>query len=151
MRIALATGLVAILTTTAPATAQQATEPSLECLSQQVAVTSTTAVPGRLTFRVENGLGWTLAGVRFAYRVTSAGRPVPWERDTAAVGVRGGIAPGETRTISIALLPIPAEVTVGPLAAEISLLDVADAQDRLLIGDVRVVGWSDDPSPEVCE
>ncbi len=154
MRLACATGVVigALVAAPAPAAAQQPAPRLLECLRQQVVVTAPAAVPGRLTFQVENRLEWTLAGLRFDYRVTSVGRVVPWERDAAAVAVRGGIEPGETRTVSVALLPIPAEVgTVGALSATVELLDVADAENRLFIGDVRVVGWSDDPSPQQCE
>ena len=62
----------------------------------------------------------------------------------------GGIDPGETRAVSVSVRGVPKHVAQKDLVVEVSILDVADAQKRLVVGDVTVIGWSREPSEKTC-
>jgi hypothetical protein len=98
---------------------------------------------------VTNNLGWPIAGIRIAYKVTSEGRSVPWEDDGFALQIDGGIEPGETHTIrTTASVPSEAPELLSTTA---QVLDVSDQDQRQLIRDVTIIGWGDQKSDRQCE
>jgi hypothetical protein len=98
---------------------------------------------------VSNRLDWAISGIRFRFRIISVGRSVPWLRDEAALEIPGGVEPGETRQLSLSLYSLTTQAPT-ELSAEIEVLDVADPDQRLLLGSVRVIGWSEERSPLLC-
>lgn len=155
MRFVLLT-LGLLMSAAAPGLAQTAPDPGvapetgLACLRRTVTISDAFADRRTLTFAVHNTLDWPLSGIRIAHHVQSPDRAVPWVNDTAAVPVPGGVEPGETRTLSISITPIPPEFSVTGLDVAVDLLDVADAEQRLFLATARVTGWSRAPSPNTC-
>lgn len=121
----------------------------LACLQEKVTVSNQRVSRdefGRyITADFRNGLEWAIAGIRFQVLLTSPGRSVPWYEDDHATSIPGGIEPGETRAVGLQLM-MPAS-TPGDVEAKVVMLDVADAEKRMLIGDVGIAGWDSDPSP----
>ena len=145
-----------LMSVATPGLAQTAADPAvasgtrLDCLRASVTIADAIADRRTMTFAVHNTLDWPLSGIRIGHRVQSPDRAVPWVNGTAAVPVPGGVEPGETRTVSIGITPIPLQFSVIGLDVEVDLLDVADAQQRLFLASVRVTGWSREPSPNTC-
>lgn len=126
----------------------------LRCLQRHVSVSAPAFKRGRYSEYVElkltNRLTWAIAGVRLSYKVLSAGRSVPWTERRVSTSVKGGIEPGETRAVSVSVRGVPKHVATKDLIVEVSVLDVADAQKRLVVGGVTVIGWSKEPSQKPC-
>lgn len=125
------------------------------CLQEKVTVANTKIerddIYGRnFTMEVTNGLSWAIAGIRIMYVAMSAGRSVPWEKDTLSLAISGGIEPGETRTIGTSALSFSNDAP-DELITTVAVLDVTDPLERLLVKDVRVRGWSEEQSPMTCE
>ena len=97
-----------------------------------------------------NRLDWPVSGIRIGYRILSPGRSVPWASDDTVHSVGGGIEPGETRLVDVWIPDVPREAP-NDVFAEFEVLDVADAETRLLVGGVSVASWSREPSPNACD
>lgn len=130
-----------------------APDDAIACLQANVAISNAVAEKGSygftLSFDVTNSLPWAMSGIRVGYRIITEGRSVAWDEDSSALSVSGGIEPGETRTLSTSLFSIPADAIL-PLVAEVEVLDVADPEQRLLIGEVTIIGWAEEPSAMTC-
>jgi hypothetical protein len=75
---------------------------------------------------------------------------VPGINDTFFITVRGGINPGETRTIRTNAFGLSEDVNPESLIVEASILDVQDAQQRQLIREVTLMGAPREKSPQSC-
>jgi hypothetical protein len=125
----------------------------LECLRSKVHLSNVSITPGsfgsNIILQVTNKLGWSISGVRIAYKVTSQGRPIPWAEENFATSIAGGIQPNETRKISTtAMLSADAPQNV---SVEATVLDVADQDKALYVKDVDILGWSDKRSDRSCD
>lgn len=126
---------------------------TLSCLKQKVVVESATLQKGDFGFfaayRVTNNLPYAIGGIWLGYEIRSEGRSVPWEREDFVTAIAGGIEPGETRELShgFSLLSpsTPENATV-----TFQLMDIADAESRLVIKTRSVIGWPDQKSPHGC-
>ena len=103
-----------------------------------------------LELTIANRLAWPISGIRFHYEVRTEGRAVPWAEDDTALAIAGGIEAGEVRTVAISLLSMPSEARE-PFDAKVTISDVADQDKRQLIGDVRIIDWSQEPSSRTCD
>lgn len=125
----------------------------LACLQNNVLVSNPVAEKGSygftLSFDVTNNLPWAISGIRVEYRVITEGRSVPWDQDSTALSISGGIEQGETRKLSTSLFSVPADAIL-PLSADVEVRDVADPEQRLLIGEVTIIGWAEEPSAMTC-
>jgi hypothetical protein len=125
----------------------------LECLRKAVSVQDVTVEQGDysriLNVEIANHLPWPIAGIRFHYEVRTEGRAVPWAEANVPLGIDGGIEPGEVRTVGTTLF-ISDEASE-PFTTTVTISDVADQDKRQLINDVRVSGWSEQPSTRSCD
>jgi hypothetical protein len=124
------------------------------CIKERVLLSNASVEKGdfdhTIKMDVTNNLPWAIAGIRIAYRVTSEGRSVPWEKDDFSLGISGGVEPGETRTIRASISRITPDAPP-QLIATVEALDLADPEERQLIRDVRVMGWAKEASDLPCE
>lgn len=123
-----------------------------QCIQQNVLISDARFVRGdfggRLEFDISNNLPFALAGIHIEYRLVGQGRSVPWDQDDFFLSISGGIEPDETRTITTS-----ARVTLEAGDALIltgDILDVADPELRLLVGEQRVHDWPREQSPMEC-
>ena len=124
------------------------------CLQSRLPIANANVTRGdygrSLSFTVTNNLPWAISGIYVAYDITSEGRAVPWETDDAAREIVGGMEPGETEDFTYPLTGFPDEAP-DALTVTARTIDVADAQQRQLVREVRIIGWSDDLSDQTCE
>lgn len=99
---------------------------------------------------VTNNLPFAISAIRYQYRVISEGRSIPWVDDVFSIEIPGGIEPNETRYVGSTIYNLNTEVNP-ELKVSVTLLDVADPEKRLMIGDVRIIGWPDEPSVMICQ
>lgn len=128
-------------------------EKERSCLREKLVISDIQVEKGSfghdLSFSVTNGLDWAVAGLGFDYVVETPGRSVPWEKEHSFTSVSGGIEPGETRTITKMTAAIPSAAP-DDLTATITIDDAVDAEERQLIREIGVIGWSDEISPLSC-
>ncbi|RUV62631.1 hypothetical protein EOA64_11370 [Mesorhizobium sp. M1A.F.Ca.IN.022.02.1.1] len=98
---------------------------------------------------VTNNLPWAISFVHIGYKVTTPGRSVPWSDENFGMDVNGGIEPGETRSIATNAFGIPD--IARNLQTEAQILDVADAEKRHLVGEVKFVGHPEQLTPNGCK
>lgn len=126
----------------------------VECLTARLPITNASVARGdydrTLSFTVTNNLPWAISGIYVAYDITSDGRSVPWESDSAARSIAGGLEPGETQELRYPLSLFPTDAP-DDLRVAVHTIDVADAQQRQLVRDVRVMGWADEVSDQTCQ
>lgn len=142
----------ALEATTSPAPDDPTVE-LIACLNSTVAISDAMVEDGdystNLSITVTNGLDWAISAVQFDYTIATPGRSVPWLKDNVSLSISGGIEPGEQRTVSTGLYGLSAEA-IKPLEALVTLTDVADQDQRLLVGERRVMGWPEEPSSFEC-
>ncbi|ESY72768.1 hypothetical protein X743_14405 [Mesorhizobium sp. LNHC252B00] len=123
------------------------------CLQQHVLITNARTerdgIGVLIKVEVTNNLVWPISFVQIGYKVTTQGRSVPWANDNFGMNISGGIEPGEMREISTNVFGIPR--IANDLTTKAEILDVADAEERHLVGEVHFLGNSDQPSPHRCE
>ncbi len=124
------------------------------CLQRKVVVSNAAIERGdygrNIKLDVTNNLHWAIAGIRVEYVAMSAGRSVPWQKDDLSVSIRGGIEPGETRSIQTSASLFPGDAP-DELLTTVTVLDVSDPLERQLVRDVTVIGWAEEKSPMSCE
>ncbi|GLS33750.1 hypothetical protein SAMN04488498_11974 [Mesorhizobium albiziae] len=103
----------------------------------------------RIELDVTNNLPWAISFVHVGYKVTTPGRSVPWSDENFGIDVSGGIEPGETRSIATSAFGIP-EIAAD-VQTEAQMLDVADAEKRHLVGEVRFNDHPKDVTPNGCK
>ncbi len=138
--------------------AEQASEDAAKnslrtCIGTHVTISNMRLEPGdfgpTLRLDVTNNLPWVISGAIADYEITSVGRSVPWHTDRAVNSFAGGLEPGETRTLSETIYGFPTNAPE-QLNVAASITDVADAQQRQLVRDVRVIDWADGLSDALC-
>jgi hypothetical protein len=125
-----------------------------ECLTARLPITNARVVRGdygrTLTYTVTNNLSWAISGIYISYDITSKGRSVPWETNDGALSIAGGLEPGETKELRYPLSLFPADAP-DDLVVTARTIDVADAQQRQLVRDVRIIDWSEALSDQTCK
>jgi hypothetical protein len=126
---------------------------TLECLKQKVVIESTRLRKGDFgfsaTYRITNNLSYAIGGIWLAYEVRSEGRSVPWAKEDFVTAIAGGIEPGETRELSYSLSLLSSS-TPEDATVSFQVMDVADAESRLVLKTRGVIGWPDQKSPHGC-
>lgn len=129
-------------------------ERARSCLQEKVTIERAYLEQARygknLWLEVKNNLPYAISAVRFSFEIRSAGRSVPWYKGEYPLGVSGGIEPGETRQLGTSAPSITREAP-DQLFVVAEMLDVADSDERPLIGDVIVIGWQREVSFRSCD
>lgn len=125
----------------------------VKCLQSKIVLSNPTLTSDSSYARMDvyNGLDWAIAGLRVQYTILSEGREVPWDKGITVTSISGGIEPGETRNVSIYIGGVSRDAPKNKLQPSILVLDAADAEKRLYVGDVRVIDWSEEATPNTCE
>ncbi|TGT91714.1 MULTISPECIES: hypothetical protein [unclassified Mesorhizobium] len=123
------------------------------CLQRNVIVSNAriekTDFGRNIMLDVTNNLPWSISFVHVGYKVTTPGRSVPWSDENFGMDVNGGIEPGETRSIATSAFGLP-EIAK-QLQTEAQILDVADAEKRHLVGEVKFIGHPEQLTPNGCK
>lgn len=126
----------------------------VDCMKSKILLSkpslSKTTFGHRLDFTVSNGLQWALGGIVIRYKLASSGREVPWEKGIRPIVIKGGIEPGETRSIHMTAWEVPKDAP-DKMEGTISMYDVADGELKLLFVDDGYLDFSNIPTSKKCQ
>lgn len=86
-----------------------------------------------LELTLTNGLRWPIGSLAFNYVITKEGRRLPFTQKEMSRTLRGGLQPGDKRTVRIAVSSVPADVAPAALAITVEILNVGDMEGKSLL------------------
>lgn len=86
-----------------------------------------------LELTLTNGLRWPIGSLAFSYVITTEGRRLPFTQKEMSRTLRGGLKPGEQRTVRITVSSVPVDLAPASLAIAVDILNVGDMEGKSLL------------------
>ena len=128
--------------------------PLLKCLRKKVVLTGAViendGKTDYLKFDVTNNLTWSVSGIIVKYTIQAKNSSIPWKMSLTAPSISGGVGPGETRSIRVAVSKLPSPRT-DDVFTFVELYNVADPEKRLLLAEIQADGSTGEKSNRTCQ